>query len=318
MPLLLDLTLALVAGFAALTSVALYWRSSGTPARPALEPARALGGAVRAHPRLRGLLATRLDREVATGFLLTLAVAVALAAGILLGLLAYLVRALPALQRIDKSVSGWAFAHRTSFSTSGLEKVTTLGTAQVVIVLAVAVAAFDFIRTRNRWSVPFLIAVLAGMELVTLGVKGLVGRVRPTLVPAAAHLGPSFPSGHAATSAAFYAAAALILGRTIGRRGRQLLVAIAVAVAVAVAASRVLLDLHWLSDVIGGLALGWGWFALCAALFGGRLLKPTAALDAAASAGSLGRTAPPHAGIAAGDPRSSKPEQTPERSATRT
>jgi membrane-associated phospholipid phosphatase len=45
----------------------------------------------------------------------------------------------------------------------------------------------------------------------------------------------------------------------------------------------VLLDLHWLSDVVGGLALGWGWFALCAAVFGGRLLRPTAAVDVAAT-----------------------------------
>ena len=302
MPLLLDLIVALVAGLAALVSMALYSRSSATPARPALVPARALGGAIRPHPRLRSLLASRLDREVATGFLLTLALAVALAAGILLGLLAYLVRALPALQRIDKSVAGWAFLHRTAFSTSGLDKVTSVGTAQIVIVLAVAVAAFDFIRTRNRWCAPFLIAVLAGMELITLGVKDLVGRIRPTLVPAAAHLGPSFPSGHSATAAAFYAAAALILGRTISRRGRQFLAAIAVAIAVAVAASRVLLDLHWLSDVIGGLALGWGWFALCAALFGGRLLKPTAALDTAAAAAHIKTPAPPPAGTAAGGP----------------
>ena len=34
-----------------------------------------------------------------------------------------------------------------------------------------------------------------------------------------------------------------------------------------------LLDVHWLTDVIGGLALGWAWFALCAIAFGGRLLR---------------------------------------------
>ena len=148
--------------------------------------------------------------------------------------------------------------------------------------LALVLAAIDFYRTRSRWSLPFLLTVMAGMELLTLGVKDLVGRVRPALDPAAASLGPSFPSGHSATSAAFYAAAALILGRTLQRRPRQILTGLAVGIAVAVAASRVLLDLHWLSDVVGGLALGWGWFALCAVMFGGRLLRPTAAVDVAA------------------------------------
>ena len=34
-----------------------------------------------------------------------------------------------------------------------------------------------------------------------------------------------------------------------------------------------LLDVHWLSDVIAGLALGWAWFSICAIAFGGRLLE---------------------------------------------
>ena len=32
--------------------------------------------------------------------------------------------------------------------------------------------------------------------------------------------------------------------------------------------TRVLLDVHWLSDVVAGLALGWAWFAFCSIAFG--------------------------------------------------
>ena len=196
-------------------------------------------------------------------------------------MLVYLVRSVPALQSVDNSVAGWSYDHRTSVSASGLQAITTFGSIQIVVGLALVLAAVDFYRTRSRWSLPFLLTVIVGMELLTLGVKDLVGRVRPALDPAAASLGPSFPSGHSATAAAFYAAAALILGRTLQQRRRHILIGLAVGIAVAVAASRVLLDVHWLSDVVGGLSLGWGWFALCALVFGGRLLRPTAAVDVA-------------------------------------
>ena len=112
--------------------------------------------------------------------------------------------------------------------------------------------------------------------------KQLTDRVRPTFNPAAATLGPSFPSGHSATAAAFYATAALLLGRRRGRPTRAVLTGLAAGLAVAVAASRVLLDVHWLTDVIAGLALGWGWFALCAIAFGGRILRFGAAAETAA------------------------------------
>ena len=53
---------------------------------------------------------------------------------------------------------------------------------------------------------------------------------------------------------------------------RALLAGTAGGIAVAVASSRVLLDFHWVSDVVAGLMLGWAWFALCAIAFGGRRL----------------------------------------------
>jgi undecaprenyl-diphosphatase len=283
MPFLLDVISALVAGVLAFAAAVLCSRTPAVPDRPALETARTVGESIRPHRRLRSLLATRLDRSVATGLLLTLALGCVLLAGVVVGVLALLVRTVPTLQRVDNSVAAWGFDHRTAASTWALHVVTDLGTAQVVLALAVVLVVVDFVRTGNRWCVLFLLVVLGGKEILTLAVKHLVDRVRPAFDPVAATLGPSFPSGHSATAAAFYAAAALVLGRHLGRGAREVLAALAVAIAVAVAASRVLLDLHWLSDVIGGLALGWGWFALCAFAFGGRLLRPTAGVDTAAA-----------------------------------
>jgi membrane-associated phospholipid phosphatase len=299
MPLIADLIAAFSAGLLALLAARWYARSGVTPERPTEEIARAVGTEVRQHPRLRRLVVRRLDPSVTTGLLLTLALAMTVFGGLVLGTLAWLVRRVAVIQHVDNSVAAWGYEHRSAASTSGLKAITELGNIRIVIGLAVVLVIVDVFRHRNRWSFLLLLFVLAGMEASMLGVKDLVGRLRPTLNPAAAALGPSFPSGHSATAAAFYATAALIIGRSLQRPVRQLVIGAAVALTVAVAASRVLLDLHWLSDVVGGLALGWGWFALCAAVFGGRLLRPTAAADVAAAEAAVpespGRRARPKA-----------------------
>ena len=58
-------------------------------------------------------------------------------------------------------------------------------------------------------------------------------------------------------------------------------------IAVAVATTRVLLGVHWLTDVIAGLAMGWAWFAISSIAFGGRILRfgqPVAVAESVAEA----------------------------------
>jgi undecaprenyl-diphosphatase len=119
----------------------------------------------------------------------------------------------------------------------------------------------------------FLVVVVLGNNLITGLVKDLMDRARPVLNPIAETLGPSFPSGHTSTAAAFYAAAAVVLARDRGPVAFKLLTSAAVGIAVAVACTRVLLDVHWLSDVLAGLALGWAWVTLCAFVLGPQLLS---------------------------------------------
>ena len=166
---------------------------------------------------------------------------------------------------------------------------TSLASTRGVIVIAVIVGVVEWIRVPNRWIPVFLLAVTLGDSFVTNTIKGIVDRSRPTIDPLAAHLGPSFPSGHSSTAAALFAALALLAGRRRSSSARAILAGVAVGLAVAVACSRVLLDLHWVSDVVAGLTLGWAWFALCAIAFGGWALRLGAVVEQA----SRPRGAPP-------------------------
>jgi membrane-associated phospholipid phosphatase len=110
-------------------------------------------------------------------------------------------------------------------------------------------------HARRRWWLWCAVLVLA--PVIEDGWKVLVGRTRPE--------GPAlgFPSGHATAAAAYVVSALYLLGRApLGRGGRVLVGAIVVvAFGVGVGAARLALDAHWVSDVVGGWALG----AACAA-----------------------------------------------------
>jgi len=229
---------------------------------------------------------------------------VAILGGLVLGALAYLMRTNAALVNIDNSVGQWEFDHASPLSTHGLHAVTQLADTYTVIALIAIVSVVEYLRLPNRWIPVFLVTVVVGEIVLVNVIKQALDRVRPAFDPAAASLGPSFPSGHSATAAATYAAVALVLARRRAPVTRALIAAGAVAIAVAVATSRVMLGVHWLSDAIAGLAFGWAWFAVCAVAFGGRLLSFGAPVEAATKAVEQERTS------VAVQPRASDPRST--------
>jgi len=96
-----------------------------------------------------------------------------------------------------------------------------------------------------------------GAWALGLGAKEVVDRARPvvedvvTTVP-----GSSFPSGHAMNAAAVGVTLTVLVWPLLGRRGRVLTATGASALALVTAADRVLLGVHFPSDVVGGLLLG--------------------------------------------------------------
>jgi membrane-associated phospholipid phosphatase len=262
--------LVIVATLFGLAAGAITWRWAGRAGAPRTEAAAA-----------RSRWAQRLDPQVATGLALTLACAVIVLGGLVAAVLAYLVRGRTEVVRIDSGIAEWGGRNASGSATDVLTAISHVGEPTVVIALAALVAIAETIRTRSRWVIPFMALVVAGNGVITTTVKDLADRARPTLNPIAQTLGPSFPSGHSSWSAAFFAATAFLATRARNRRARALVVGACTAAAAGIAATRVLLGVHWLSDVIAGLALGSAWFCVCAIAFGGRLLRFGAPAEAA-------------------------------------
>lgn len=140
---------------------------------------------------------------------------------------------------------------------SATRALTHLGDPVVVTLVAAVAALACWVLGRRRDAV-YLLAVRLVAVVLGYGLKEIVGRARPTVAEPVAHAGGySFPSGHALGAAALYASLAVVVAGAVGRRWRPLLVAVAVVVPVVVAATRVLLGLHFPSDVAAGLVLGW-------------------------------------------------------------
>ena len=107
-----------------------------------------------------------------------------------------------------------------------------------------------------------LVAVSVGLgALAVVALKLLFGRARPELDLAAyAAPGLSFPSGHSSMSAVVFLTLGVLIASTRSRRAEQLFcVFVAALLAVLVGISRVVLGVHYATDVLGGWAFGAAW-----------------------------------------------------------
>ena len=154
----------------------------------------------------------------------------------------------------DKPIFDAIIDARTPWLADVARRVSFFGSTRVIFPVA-AIAALLAWRRCPRLAVA-IVVIVAARPLTEWGLKELIDRDRPIGARLVRGTGPSFPSGHPLATAASWGLFPLVAALYIKRRVVWWSIAITVwTLAVLVAASRVVLGVHWPSDVVASLLL---------------------------------------------------------------
>lgn len=138
-----------------------------------------------------------------------------------------------------------------------------LGDLGSVAAITVLVLAVLLMRKQLQLATCWAIAMAAIVPLNS-GLKALFQRPRPLHSHGfIVEHGWSFPSGHAFGAMVFYGMLAYVLLRLLPHRWHRLVIAGAVAMVTVIGLSRIVLQVHYFSDVAAGYASGLIWLLLC-------------------------------------------------------
>jgi undecaprenyl-diphosphatase len=125
------------------------------------------------------------------------------------------------------------------------------------------------LRRRLWWTAAWMVSAIGLVGPVTTLLKEYFGRVRPDFAEGGARLDSlSYPSGHASGIATLVTVALILAWPLAQPHVRRWALVVGVVVVLVVGLTRMWLGVHFLSDVVGGWALGVGWSLLTALLFG--------------------------------------------------
>jgi membrane-associated phospholipid phosphatase len=152
---------------------------------------------------------------------------------------------------------------------------TSLGRWYAIVAISAIVGVTAFVDRTNALLVPAVALSQAAAQGVSFVFKASFARARPDYAIVYHEPDFSYPSGHAITAVVLYVGLALVVLRTraLPRLIRIPMAATLVIFAIGIPWSRLALGAHYLTDVIGGLLFGGGWFCV-QTLVVRRLQKP--------------------------------------------
>lgn len=143
--------------------------------------------------------------------------------------------------------------------------VTHLGDVWTLVGIAVAVTLV-LLFMRRPWLALSWVVATGGNGLLNRALKAVYERTRPLHDHGYASAGGwSFPSGHASGSLVVYGMLAYVLLRCLPQARPLPLALSVIALALLIGYSRIVLQVHYFSDVLAGYASGGAWLAVCIA-----------------------------------------------------
>ena len=209
-------------------------------------------------------LRARFSPEGYLGLHLTVGLLVILAAGWWFGDIAEDMSRNAATRLLDDRVASWFHEHATPALTHIARAVTFFGS--VVFVAAASTCAALVLIVRKSWyQLLVLVLAVGGGSLLNILLKHFFHRQRPVLENPLITLSSfGFPSGHTMGSTIFYGLLALFIAQSVRTwRWRTLTFYIAALSVALIGLSRIYLGAHYLTDVLGAIAVGLAWLAFC-------------------------------------------------------
>lgn len=165
---------------------------------------------------------------------------------------------------IDVLVENWLHQRATPATTQIMLTISHLNGPLAISSYIVLAAMYLVYRREWYWLVSLLLTVPSGMLLNVL-MKYAFHRARPSFEhPILSLTTYSFPSGHAAGSTLFFGMLAVFLVSKVDSWKRRVAIVLsAFALMILVSFSRMYLGVHYLSDVLAGMAGGVAWLSFC-------------------------------------------------------
>ncbi|WP_411954312.1 phosphatase PAP2 family protein [Alkalibacillus sp. S2W] len=167
--------------------------------------------------------------------------------------------------KLDAMVKKFIASFNTPWLTDMMGYITETGSVLWLTVATILVVVYlVLLSDKSYWVATFLVINMLGISGLTKGLKLLFERQRPETLEQFDGTGFSFPSGHSTGAITFYGFMIyLVVICKLSKGWKWVINGFLTIWILLIALSRVFVGVHYITDIIAGLAIGLAWLLVC-------------------------------------------------------